>query len=298
MRYLRLMILTLGASALSSSGANAQFFLAELGRGSGPSQLLLRPEVQKELKMTDDQIKRAEAVSMEIRGGLDEKFAEVAELDGRERDRKKMELGNEIKRRARAYVRTILSPEQHKRLDEIAVRAAGILALKDEQVETALNLTKEQKADIQKFMQDAITEMQVLFKSTPEEHEEAQKIVARYRKAAYDKALTLLTPDQRKKWDELRGEPFTFVIVEKSPIAKAPRKTIKLPPEAMPSEDKANLDWVAIRADKWQPQVEEKRFDDIGWAETDILGGLKAARQHGRPLFVFLVDGFSHRGRC
>jgi Spy/CpxP family protein refolding chaperone len=299
MHWLRLVVPAIGLSLFLGSPAYGQFFMSKLGRGSGPSQLLLREEVQKELGLTPEQIKQVKDINDEIRAGLDQEFVKLSTLTGRDRDRKKQELGTRIKERARSSVKKIITPEQHRRLDEIALQAAGVQGFKEERVETELALTREQKAQIQNLMQEGIMEIQQFFKNTLEEYEKSQKRAAEIRDQTYDKALAVLTPDQRKKWEEMQGKPFEFRIIEqRRPLPLAIKGEIPLPPEAMPSADRANLEWVEVRAEKWQPQPEEKRFNEIGWADSDILTGLKLAQKHHRPLFVFLVDGFSHRGRC
>jgi hypothetical protein len=61
----------------------------------------------------------------------------------------------------------------------------------------------------------------------------------------------------------------------------------------------AELSYEAVRArvEEWQPKASEKVFDEIGWAE-DIRAGLKLAKEHGRPLFLFTHDGRMNLGRC
>jgi hypothetical protein len=63
--------------------------------------------------------------------------------------------------------------------------------------------------------------------------------------------------------------------------------------------DAAELSYEAVRArvEEWQPKASEKVFDQIGWAE-DIRAGLKLAKEHGRPLFLFTHDGRMNLGRC
>lgn len=42
---------------------------------------------------------------------------------------------------------------------------------------------------------------------------------------------------------------------------------------------------------------EERAFDRIGWA-ADLLTARKLAAEHGRPVFLFTMDGRVNTGRC
>jgi hypothetical protein len=55
--------------------------------------------------------------------------------------------------------------------------------------------------------------------------------------------------------------------------------------------------WADARVKEWQPKPEERRFDEIGWAK-DIRTALKLAKEHGRPVFLFTMDGRINLGRC
>jgi hypothetical protein len=46
-----------------------------------------------------------------------------------------------------------------------------------------------------------------------------------------------------------------------------------------------------------QPTAAERRIDQIGWAR-DIRSALGLGRQHGRPVFLFTMDGRFSIGRC
>jgi len=52
----------------------------------------------------------------------------------------------------------------------------------------------------------------------------------------------------------------------------------------------ALADKVEQRIRDWQPSREERRFDEIGWAQ-DIRDALRLAKEHGRPVFLFTYDG-------
>src|SRR5438105_477449 len=50
-----------------------------------------------------------------------------------------------------------------------------------------------------------------------------------------------------------------------------------------------------IRA--WQPDRDERRMDEIGWVRT-ILEAERLGKEHGRPVFLFTLDGRMDIGRC
>jgi hypothetical protein len=300
MRSFRLVALAVGAAAFWSGPAFGQFHLGKLGRGGGPSQLLLRPEVQKELNLTSEQIQKAKEVNQVIREDLGDEFAKLSVMTGREGDRKKMELAKQITQRAKNYVKGFLTPDQLKRLNEIAFQAAGVNALKDPDTQAELRMSGDQQKKVMEIMTEAIKDMRILFENTIDEIEVTQKRAGHLRDRAYTQAMAVLSAEQRKQWEEMQGKPFEFKIVDARRPVAVRKEEIKLSGQAMPSADSADLNWVAARAKEWQPTKDEKRFDDIGWAplEARILGGLKLAKEHNRPLFVISLEGYLHRGRC
>jgi hypothetical protein len=70
-----------------------------------------------------------------------------------------------------------------------------------------------------------------------------------------------------------------------------------LPPSESPS---AVGDWslaVEQRVQQLQPTRDERRIDDIGWAR-DIRTAKRLAREHQRPVFLFVHEGRIGTGRC
>jgi hypothetical protein len=55
--------------------------------------------------------------------------------------------------------------------------------------------------------------------------------------------------------------------------------------------------WIDERIAALQPAEEERRIDQIGWAR-DIRSALRLGREHGRPVFLFTMDGRFSIGRC
>ena len=55
--------------------------------------------------------------------------------------------------------------------------------------------------------------------------------------------------------------------------------------------------WLDERVAAVWPTLEERRFDQIGWAK-DIRTAEELAKKHGRPVFLFTHDGRMGVGRC
>jgi hypothetical protein len=51
------------------------------------------------------------------------------------------------------------------------------------------------------------------------------------------------------------------------------------------------------RIELWQPTRDERRFDDIAWAD-DIRAALKLGKENNRPIFLFTHKGRMNIGRC
>jgi hypothetical protein len=55
--------------------------------------------------------------------------------------------------------------------------------------------------------------------------------------------------------------------------------------------------WVTKRVQDWQPTAAERRFDEIGWVQ-DIRTAERLAKEHNRPVFLFIHHGRMAVGRC
>ena len=62
-------------------------------------------------------------------------------------------------------------------------------------------------------------------------------------------------------------------------------------------DDHRDAIWIDERVEASQPSLDERRIDRIGWAR-DIRSALRLGREHGRPVFLFTMDGRFSTGRC
>ena len=197
------LVVALVAAAAPVAWAQAR---GERGRGGGnwPGLVIIAGEksVQEDLKVTDEQAKTI--------AGIAEKQREAMRGLGRDASQ---EDRQKVREQATANEKTLsetLQPEQLKRLKQIALQQQGLAAAERPEIAESLQLTSEQKDKIRDVLQESRGKMRELFQGG--NREEAMAKVAEQRKANNEKLLALLTDEQKTKWKELTGEPFTGEI--------------------------------------------------------------------------------------
>lgn len=215
MRRVGKIVLALACAALLAGPAAAQqkkgFGGAfGFGRGGQTAGMLLQNEgVQKELKLTEDQIDKVKAVNRKVREKYAEDFQKLQDLDQQERFQKMGELGRKVAEETDKELAGVLKPEQDKRLKQILRQQQGVEAFQDAQVQKDLKLTDEQKESMKAIAEDARKDAREAFQNAAGDFQELGKKMQAMRKEAMDKALAVLKDDQKKEWKELTGEPFT-----------------------------------------------------------------------------------------
>jgi hypothetical protein len=169
--------------------------------------LLQEQPVQKELKLTADQVDKLKKLSAKRQA----KFAEAFGLAGDNLLKKIQEL-NDLDNKV---LFETLQPNQEKRLKQIVLQQKGPDAFTDPEVATALALTDDQRREIARIDKDTVNELiRSLNEPTGDQGalqkqaEELEKKMNLMGKAANEKKLKLLTDKQIAKWKELQGEPF------------------------------------------------------------------------------------------
>jgi len=176
--------------------------------GMGPLGMLNNPQIQKELKLTDDQIKKVADLGKEMRDKHSGEVAKLQELDRSERQPKFEEFRKKVDEESKKLLAGVLKPEQEKRLRQIQMQREGAQAFANSEVESMLKLTVEQKDKIKTINDDARKEIEEAFQGGrgPEAFQKMQTI----RKESLENATAVLTDDQKKTWKEMTGEPFHF----------------------------------------------------------------------------------------
>lgn len=199
-----------------------------IGNGSKLSALLEK-DVQKELELSVDQLKRIRGLQskqqkalqgMVPQNPLDAFKDPAATMKNMQAAADKMkEMTKEIDN----AIDGVLSEKQSKRLREIILQQQRGHALQDPKVAQTLDLTKEQQSHLQeiaaagmKKMQDlGLETMGTLWKGGPNPvaFQKASEKVSKQMREIWDQTgeeiLGILTTEQRSKWRELTGKPFT-----------------------------------------------------------------------------------------
>jgi hypothetical protein len=126
--------------------------------------------------------------------------------DAKERDRRYEEMTKEDEK----FLDDVLTPAQHKRLDQITLQVAGMLWIKRPQMIAALKLTDEQLKKAEKYREESRKEIEEILHSTTERDRHAE--VRNHQAAAKKRMLELLTDEQEAIYFALIGPPFHGVL--------------------------------------------------------------------------------------
>ncbi|HLJ92314.1 MAG TPA: PVC-type heme-binding CxxCH protein [Gemmataceae bacterium] len=199
MRIVRLAALVFVLALVATACLGQPPFGGPFGRGGNSAMLLRQESIQKELKLTSDQIKKVEELSDNMR----DKMRDLFGLEEPERTKMTQELNQETE----AAIQAVLKPEQGKRLQQITYQRQGIQALVSPEVVRALGLTSAQQAEIRKLTEaNGAAPRRQFGGGFPDDSQ--RKKMEDARKATETKILQLLTAAQQAKWKELQGEPF------------------------------------------------------------------------------------------
>jgi Spy/CpxP family protein refolding chaperone len=207
MRTLGRSVLTIGALVLLASPAWAQ------GRGGmgGGAAFLRAPNVQKDMKLTEDQVGKVQDVLQANREKHQDDYAALRDASPEERPAKMATLNKTVSEEIKKDLG--LSEEQSKRFDQISLQTRGLGAFADPTVMAKLSLTDEQKTKIRELGEAARAAGGAFNKdASAEERAEAAKKRAETSKANMTKVQAMLTDAQKTSWKELTGTPIEIQL--------------------------------------------------------------------------------------
>lgn len=174
--------------------------------------LLRREQVRDELKLSEEQKTKVQEVNELLGGEMREQFAALRDIEDRdERRAKTAELSAQVDQKAREQLRDVLEREQMMRLYQIRMQVRAVVdSLANRYVVLRLELTDEQTkklTEIAKQSQSKRTEIFVTMRdATQEQRAEARQKLRAIRAEADEKALALLTSEQKGTFERMKGE--------------------------------------------------------------------------------------------
>ena len=209
-RSLLLVVLAFALGAAFVAQAHAQRFG---GRSRGSLLGLLGIEqVQKELKLNDEAVAKVEQLREKIRGEMTEQYSAAREIKDREkRFAKYAELRDQYNQKAREGLRDVLAREQMMRLYQIRLQVRAVVdSLENRYVARRLELTDEQKEKLAKINKGAQAKRSELFSGMRDASDEQRRgAFEKYRKLRTEtgeKALGVLTAEQKKAFEDMKGK--------------------------------------------------------------------------------------------
>jgi Spy/CpxP family protein refolding chaperone len=194
-----------------------------MGRAGGMLMLLASEQVQKELKVTDDQKAKLKELADKQREEMRKQFGSMGDMQNLSREERQARFEKMQKeaepRIAEALnkVGEILQPEQLKRLKQIQLQTEGSAALRRKEVAEALGLSADQQKKLEDLNAEASKKREALFQEMrPAEGQrpDREKMQAAFEKGrklreeSDKEAMAVLTADQKAKLREMMGEPF------------------------------------------------------------------------------------------
>jgi Spy/CpxP family protein refolding chaperone len=173
------------------------------GRMTGANiagMLLQRPDVQRELNLTEQQKNQIQQIQESMRQAMQE----LRNAPPQERRQKMEEL------RQRHDPTKMLNEAQKKRLRELELQALGPTAFLQPQVADTLKLTQEQRARLQGIVMQQIQQLREQFQSGGFGQGQGAQNLQQLREQAEKQMLEVLTPAQREQWQQMQGKPFQF----------------------------------------------------------------------------------------
>jgi hypothetical protein len=185
--------------------------------------------VQRELKLSDEQVQRIKELKKRVRQNQAKAVAKVQEANAsaEERKTKLKDAASSAAEEMRKGTNDILGPEQLKRLKQIRLQAECLEALLEPEVTKALKLTDDQISKIHTIQRDLQTDSRALLRAGPQNNFQGslRKMMA-LRRDSLDKGIALLTPEQIQIWKELAGDPFE-IRVDRFIVRPSPADTDK-----------------------------------------------------------------------
>ncbi len=200
---MRSLILTLAFGLLVCGG---QAIAQDSATYTGVGKLLVKKEVQDELKLSNEQLQKTGQVLRNIGDKYKDSFAELAKVPRTERLAKYNQLIDEMNAETFKGLKDILDAKQMERLRQLDRRSQGLRVIHDPEVLKELKLTNEQQTKLAEISEAASKEIGDILRANAGDRAEGAKKVAAAQKRILAEILDMFTEEQKQTWKKLTGE--------------------------------------------------------------------------------------------
>lgn len=169
------------------------------------TMLVMRADVQRDLKLTDQQKGQVEGLMQRMRSRL-----EAMRGQGQQPGANRQSIG-EIQRETSEGINRILTDQQRRRLGEIRLQLAGPMAIALPDVQAQLNLTPQQRTQLREVQTATMQKNRELMQRVQAGQADRNQVQAdreRLQREATEAMLKVLTAEQTSKWRQMQGAPF------------------------------------------------------------------------------------------
>ena len=185
------------------SPVSGQMFVLPVGGFQNPLLLVESKDAQKDLKLTDEQIKKIAELSRQHAEQVKGLGFQKAE------DREKAQRATEA---TKAALSELLAAEQAARLKQLELQQRGAMSFITPQISQDLAITQEQRTAIIKIVQANNLKMVAIVQAAKGNHQEIQTKMSELHRAQLADVVKGLSATQQTKWLVQSGEPFTGVF--------------------------------------------------------------------------------------
>ncbi len=217
---------------------------------SGPLRWARMPNVQEELKLSDEQktavneaIQELGAANREMSQALRGNTADERAKKAPEVEKKFADARAEIEKK----VQQALKPEQVTRLQQIDVQARGLRGLTQDDIAGKLKLTDEQRkkiADLQAEQQQKVRQLAQDVRNGNVERAKYREKLDELSKEHEKDTMDVLTDEQQAEYEKMKGEKFelgrrAFGAIQAVPVQPGQIRRIQIQPGKIQIQPKA-----------------------------------------------------------
>jgi Spy/CpxP family protein refolding chaperone len=181
-------------------------------RGSSLLGLLLSEQVQKEMNLNEEQTAKVQQLVEKLGAEMREQYTALREIEDRQERRAKMtELRDQFDDKVREQLRDVVEREQMMRLYQIRMQVRPVTdSLANRYVVRRLELTEDQQKKVAEVAKETQAKQSELFSAmrdaSDEQRAEAFQKLRQLRSDADEKALAVLTAEQKQAFEEMKGK--------------------------------------------------------------------------------------------